>query len=113
LNFTTTFINILGHAIAQVVSRQLPTVAAWVRAQVKSCEFVVEKVALGQVFFEYFDLPCQFSFPQLLYTHYLASEAGTRGQLVADVPSGLSLTPPQETKKKKRSTFFTSMINFL
>jgi hypothetical protein len=27
-------------------------------------------------------------------------DAGTIGQLVADVPSGLSLTPPQETKKK-------------
>jgi hypothetical protein len=26
---------------------------------------------------------------------------GTIGQLVADVPRGLSLTPPQETKKKK------------
>jgi hypothetical protein len=28
-----------------------------------------------------------------------SSGAGTIGQLVADVPSGLSLTPPQETKK--------------
>jgi hypothetical protein len=32
--------------------------------------------------------------------HHLSSGAGTLGQLVADVPSGLSLTPPQETKKK-------------
>jgi hypothetical protein len=35
----------------------------------------------------------------MLYTHVL-SGAGTTGQLVADVPSGLSLTPPQEIKKK-------------
>jgi hypothetical protein len=47
---------------------------------------VVDKVALGQVFSEYFGFPCQFSFNQLLNTHHL----------VTDVPSGLSLTPPQE-----------------
>jgi hypothetical protein len=29
-------------------------------------DFVVDKVALGQVFSKYFDLPCQFSFHQLL-----------------------------------------------
>jgi hypothetical protein len=30
-----------------------------------------------------------------------SSGAGTIGQLVADVSSGLSLTPPQENKKEK------------
>jgi hypothetical protein len=60
---------------------------------------VVDKVPLGQVFFEYFGLPCQFSFHRLLHTHHLSTGAGTIGQLVADVPSGLSLTPPQETKR--------------
>jgi hypothetical protein len=35
----------------------------------------------------------------MLYTH-LSFGAGTIGQLVADVPSGLSLTPPQEINKK-------------
>jgi hypothetical protein len=58
-------------------------------------EFVVDKVALGQVFTEYFGFPCQFSFH---IHHHLSSGAGTIGQLVADVPSVLSLTPPQETK---------------
>jgi hypothetical protein len=58
--------------------------------------FVVDKVALGQVSSEYFGFPCQFSFHRMLHT-YLSSWAGTIGQLVADVPSGLSLTPPQET----------------
>jgi hypothetical protein len=29
--------------------------------------FVVDKVALGQVFSEYFGFPCQSSFHQLLY----------------------------------------------
>jgi hypothetical protein len=32
-------------------------------------EFLVEKVVLGQVFFEYLGLPYQFSFHQLLHTH--------------------------------------------
>jgi hypothetical protein len=63
--------------------------------------FVVDKVALGQVFSEYFCFPCQFSFHRLLHTHHLSTGAGTIGQMVADVPSGLSLTPPQETKKRK------------
>jgi hypothetical protein len=43
--------------------------------------FVVDKVALGQVFSEYFDFPCQSSFQQLLHSHpHLSSEAGTIGQ---------------------------------
>jgi hypothetical protein len=62
--------------------------------------FVVNKVALEQVFSEYFGFPFQFSFHLLLhFHHYLSSGTGTIGQLVADVPSGLSLTPHQENKK--------------
>jgi hypothetical protein len=60
--------------------------------------FVVGKMALGKFFYEYLGFPCQFSFRRLLCIHlHLSSGAGTIGQLVADVPSGLSLTPPQET----------------
>jgi hypothetical protein len=58
--------------------------------------FVVDKVALGQVSSEYLGFPCQFSFHRLLHTHHPPSGAGIIGQLVANVPSGLSLTPPQE-----------------
>jgi hypothetical protein len=61
--------------------------------------FVVDKVKLGQVFSECFGFPCQFSFHRLLHAHHLSSGADTIGQLVADVPSGLSLTPLQKTKK--------------
>jgi hypothetical protein len=63
--------------------------------------FVVDKVALGQVFSEYFGFHCRFSFHWLLHTHQLSSGAGTIGQILGDVPSGLSPTPPQETKKRK------------
>jgi hypothetical protein len=79
--------------------------------------FVADKVTLGQVFSEAFGFPCQFSFHRLLHTHYLSFGAGTVGQLVADVPSGLiSLTPLQETTKKtnlnvhKRSGVLVSFI---
>jgi hypothetical protein len=32
--------------------------------------------------------------------HHSSTGAGTLGKTVADVPSGLSLSPPRETKKK-------------
>jgi hypothetical protein len=56
--------------------------------------FVVNKVALGQVFSAYFGLPCQFAFHRLHHNHHhLSSGAGTIGQTVAAVPSWLKLTP--------------------
>jgi hypothetical protein len=62
---------------------------------------MVDKVALGQIFPEYFGFPCQSSFQQLLHNHHhLSSGAGTIRQLVADVPSGLSFTSPKKLKKK-------------
>jgi hypothetical protein len=62
--------------------------------------FVMDKVALGQVFSEYFGFPRQFSFHRLHHIHHhLSSGADIIGQLMADVPSRLSLTPLQETKK--------------
>jgi hypothetical protein len=44
-------------------------------------DFVVDKVALGKVFSEYFGFPCQSSFHQLLHEHpHLSSGACTTGQ---------------------------------
>jgi hypothetical protein len=57
---------------------------------------VVDNVALGQVFSEYFGFPCQFLFHPLLHSHHLSSGAGPIGQIITDVLSGISLTPPQE-----------------
>jgi hypothetical protein len=56
-----------GRAIAQAVSRWLLTAAARVRARVWQVGFVVDKVALGQVFSEYLSFPCQSSFHQILH----------------------------------------------
>jgi hypothetical protein len=66
----------------------------------RSCHvgFVVDKVALRQVFSDYFSFPCQFSYHLMPYTHP-ASGAGTMCQTVSDTPSGLSLTSPQEIQK--------------
>jgi hypothetical protein len=61
--------------------------------------FVIDKVALGQVFSEYFGFPCQFSFHRLFHTHHLSSGAGTMGRYWPTYQSDC-LTPPQETKQK-------------
>jgi hypothetical protein len=44
-----------GRAIAEAVSRWLPTTVAWVW----QVGFLVDKVMSGQVFSEYFGFPCQ------------------------------------------------------
>jgi hypothetical protein len=63
----------------------------------------VDKVALGQVFSEYFGFPRQFAFHRLLHNHHpqLSSGAGKIGQTVAAVPSGLSLTPGEKKTLNK------------
>jgi hypothetical protein len=71
--------------------------------------FMVDKVGLWQFFSEHFGFPCQFSFHRLLHVHDLSSSGTCRtGQLVAGVPSGLSLTPLQKTKKRTTYSFWLS-----
>jgi hypothetical protein len=71
----------IGRAIAQAVSRWLPTAAARVRTRVWHVGFVSVKVALGPIFSEYFGFPGQSSFHQLLHNHpHLSSGACTIGQ---------------------------------
>jgi hypothetical protein len=55
-------------AVAQAVSRWLSTAAA-VFTSGQHVGFLVNKVALGQVFSEYFGSPCQSSFHQFLHHH--------------------------------------------
>jgi hypothetical protein len=63
-------------AVAQTVSRRLPTAAARIRAQVRLCGICGRQSGTGHVFFEYIGYPCQ-SFHKLLHTQHLASGAGT------------------------------------
>jgi hypothetical protein len=60
---------------------------------------MVNRVALRRFFPKFFGFPCQFSFRRRLHT-YLSSGAGTVGQIEADVPCGLSLTPPHPNYRK-------------
>jgi hypothetical protein len=47
----------------------ISTAAARVRVRAEHVGFVVDKAALGPVFSEYFDFPCQSSFYQFLHHH--------------------------------------------
>jgi hypothetical protein len=58
-----------GRVTVQAVSRWLPTAAGRVRARAEHVEFVMDKVALGQVFSEYFRFPSQSSFHYILHHH--------------------------------------------
>jgi hypothetical protein len=62
-----TFFRPWGSAVAQAVSCWLPTAVARVRVR-PHVGFVEDKVALVQVFSEYFGFPCQ-SFHQFLHHH--------------------------------------------
>jgi hypothetical protein len=77
-------------AIAQTDSRLLPTAAAPVRFQVRSCGICGGQSGTGAGFLR-------------VIRFHLSSGATTIGQIVADIPSRLSLTLPQEKKKEKRS----------
>jgi hypothetical protein len=49
----------------------LPTAAARNKPGSSNVGFVVDKVALGQIFSEYFGFTCQSSFRQFLHNHHL------------------------------------------
>jgi hypothetical protein len=93
-----------GRAIAQAISRCFPLRRHGYDSGSGQVGFVVDKVALGQVFSEYLCFPCQSSFHRLLHNHHhLSSEAGTIGQTVAAVPSEICPTPKAIRKKKVHS----------
>jgi hypothetical protein len=58
----------LGRAVAQAVSCRFSTLAARVPRS-GHVEFVVGESSLGQIFSEYFCIPCQ-SFHRLLHIHH-------------------------------------------
>jgi hypothetical protein len=58
----------IGRAIAEAVSRWLPTAAAWVHSRVWSSGICGGQSGGGQIFSEYFGFPCH-SFHQILHPH--------------------------------------------
>jgi hypothetical protein len=100
INFTHSGCQPCRPYVAQAFSRRLPTATARVLAQVRLSEICGEQSGTGHVPSEYLGFPCQ-AFHRLLHTlHHPSSDAGTISQILVDVPSGFSLTPPQETQKK-------------
>jgi hypothetical protein len=68
----------------------------WFEARLSHVGFVVDEVALGQVFSEYFGFPYKFSYHRLLHIHHhLPSGASTVDQLVPEVSHH-----PKKLKKK-------------
>jgi hypothetical protein len=88
---------VIGRAIAQAVNRQLSTAAVRVRAQVNLCGICGGQSGTGAGFFRVLRFPLPILIPPATPHSSSSSGTATIGQLVADVPSGLSLTPPQET----------------
>jgi hypothetical protein len=70
---------------------------------------VVDKVALGQVFSEYFSFPCQSSFQQLLHNHRLSSGAGTIGQQWPTYQVDSVSPHPEKLKTKLLNIFLEGM----
>jgi hypothetical protein len=72
--------------------------------------FVVDKVALGQVFSEYFGFPFQSSFHQLLHNHNRSSGTGTIGQQWPTYQvDSVSAHPEKLKKKRKKSVTFLEL----
>jgi hypothetical protein len=61
--------------------------------------FVVDKVTVGQIFFRVLRFPLPIFIPPTApHSLSLSYGPGTIGQIIADAPSGLSLTSPKEIK---------------
>jgi hypothetical protein len=62
--------------------------------------FVVDKVALGRVFSEYFGFPCQSSFHQILHHHNHLGQAKQANQWLPCQVDPVGLHPPLSELKK-------------
>jgi hypothetical protein len=105
-----------GRAVAQAVSHRLPTAAALVPVQVRSCDICGGQSGTGAGFLRVLRFPLPILIHRLLLIHrHLSSGASTIGPIVADVPSGLSLTPPKKLKNKKNYPFarYSSSANVI
>jgi hypothetical protein len=90
---------VLGRAISQAVSRRFPPLRPGFELRSYRVGFVVDKMALGQVFSEYVGCPYQLSLHRLFHIIYHPGLV-IIGQIVTEVPSGFRLIPPHQIKIK-------------
>jgi hypothetical protein len=93
-----------GRAIAEAVSCRLSIPVSRVPSQVSSFLFVVDGVALVQVFSEYFGLSCHFSFHQMLYNQLSSRTDNSRPNSGRRTKWTYSYSTPRNQKRKKTST---------
>jgi hypothetical protein len=91
----------LRRAIAQAVSRWLPTAAARVRARVWSSGICGGQSGAGAGFLRVLRFPLPIFIPPTSPSSY-SPVAGTIGHSVADVPSGSIWTPPPTMRINKK-----------
>jgi hypothetical protein len=87
--------------MAQAVSRWHRTAAARVRTQARLRGICDGQSGTVAGFLQVLRFPLSILIPPIASHSSSSPGAGTIGQIVADVPSGLSLTPPEETKKER------------
>jgi hypothetical protein len=91
----------LSRAIAQAIS-WLPPRRPGFDPRSGHVRFMVDEVALGQVFSEYFGFHCQTSFHQPLHNHHRSSGAGLIGQQWPTYQ--VDSVSPHPGKLKKKNT---------
>jgi hypothetical protein len=97
-------------AIAQAVSRWLPIAAARVRARVWSCGICGRQSSAGAGFLRVLRFPLPiFILPIAPKSPSSIIQGWYNKPIVTAVPSGLSLTPPQEIKLTSRSRPISSV----
>jgi hypothetical protein len=89
-----------GRAVAQAVSRRLPTAAARVRSQFRSCGICGKRSGTGAIFLRVLRFPLPILIPPTTPHSSSIIRGWYNRPTVADVPNGLSLTPLREIKKK-------------
>jgi hypothetical protein len=107
--YTIYTITSTDHTTAEVVSRWLPTVAARVHAWVWQVGFVVDKVASGQVFSEYFGSPSK----TIHSTNFSIIIIITITQGSQQSPCNELITGPRSTADCPRSSNRNEMESFM
>jgi hypothetical protein len=93
-----------GRDIAQAVSRQLPTVAARVRSQVRSRGICGKQSGTGACFLRVLRFPLPILIPPTTPHSSSIIWGCTIGHISVDIPSGLSLTKKLKKKKVEQET---------